>query len=131
MKETVQIITFDRVNTHKNEYKRNTDDSTALFFEWFRVTPTRDNKILKTGAKQCLEYFNGERWKHITGLYRINDFLYYGDIDKETTAIYIDPFNEYVKLAIIKNHKPKYRTTRKSKVIQFVNEQKKIRENSL
>ena len=125
MKDKVQIIIFDRVTDRQNEYKRNTDDVTALKFNWFRMTPTRDKKIIYTGAKQCIEFYNGQRWEHITGLYRIDDHLYYGDIDKETTAIYIDPNNDFVKVAIIKGHRPKYRNTRKKRVIQFVNEQKK------
>jgi hypothetical protein len=131
MKSKVQIIIFDRVTGRQNEYKRTTDDVTALKFNWFRVTPTRDKKILHSGAAQCIEFYNGQRWEHITGLYRIDDHLYYGDIDKETTAIYIDLNNDFVKVAIIKGHRPKFRNTRKKRVIQFVNEQKKIRENSL
>lgn len=131
MKDQVQIIIFYKVQGKQNDYKLNTNDLTALKFNWFRITPTREKKILNTGANQCLEYYNGQRWEHISGLYRINELLFYGDIEKETTAIYFDPNNEFVKLAIIKGHRPKYRTTRKKRVIQLINQLKKVRENSL
>lgn len=122
MKETVQIIIFEKVHNRQNEFKVNSAAATGLSFDWFRLTPTRNEKILKTGAKQCLEYFNGYKWKHITGLYEVYPYYHCGDIDNDTAVISVHPENKFVKIAIFKGHRPKYISARKKKVIQFLSE---------
>lgn len=124
MKEPVLKFVFDRQQNKQNEYINNSENKSGLLFDWFRITPTRQESILKTGAEQCLEFYNGHRWQHITGLYKIDRCLFYGDIEKETAAIWIHPGKEYVKIAIFKGHRPKYRTSRKKRIIRYLTNKK-------
>jgi hypothetical protein len=124
-KTKVQIIVFDRCPKIPINYRRNDDNGIKLPFTWFRLSETREARIIKTGAKQTLEYYNGSRWSLITGLYPISENLYYGDIERTTVAIWIMPDKSQIRMAVFVGHKPKYKTARKKKVMQFISDQKK------
>ena len=130
MKETVQIIQFKRNPDRPTDYQLASIEPTGLNFDWFKVTPTRKPNILKLGAKRCLEYWNGHKMKHITGLFKIDMYHYYGDINEDTAAICVNSENGMIEISIIKGHRPKGRSikmklaARKKTVIQFFTKQK-------
>lgn len=127
MKDKVQIIEYIRDEKFSSNYNERPDQKTGLSFTWFKISETRETKVLKNGAKECIEFYNGQRWKHITGLLPINENLYYGDIETETVAIWIHPDREFIRIAIFKGHRPKFRNSREKKVINYIREQKNKR----
>ena len=127
MSTKVQIIEYIRDEKFPSNFNEKPDQNTTLPFRWFKIGETRDIKLLKQGAKECIEYYNGHKWKLITGLIPINENLYYGDIEKETVGIWIHPEKVFIKMAIFKGHRPKYRTAREKKVINFIRAQKNKR----
>ena len=124
MRKKVQIIEYIRDQKFPSNFNEKPDQDTGLIFKWFRLGETREQKLLKKGAKECIEYYNGHRWKLITGLIPINENLFYGDIETETVAIWIHPEKEFIRMAIFKGHRPKFRNAREKKVINFLRTQK-------
>lgn len=124
MNTKVQIIQFNKNPNRPTDYILTSTEPTGLTFDWFRLTPTRNQNISFIGAKNCLEYWNGYKWKHITGLFKINDFQFFGDIEMETVAIEFSKESNMIEISIIKGHKPKSLATRRKRVIKFFNEQK-------
>lgn len=124
MTEKVQIISYRKDQKIQTNYIELPDQNTGLPFYWFKIGPTRDIKLLNQGAKECLEYQTGQKWKLITGLLPIYKNVYFGDIDKETIGIHIDHENDLIHIALFRGHRPKLRTARKKRVINFITEQK-------
>lgn len=127
MRNRVQIIEYCRDANFKLNYNETASCKTGLYFKWFRVGQSRDAKILKQGAKYCMEYFNGHRWRLITGLIPIKKNLFYGDIDGETAAIWVNSNGDNIKIVVFKGHFVKYRSYRAKKVINFIKGLQKIR----
>ncbi len=124
MRKKVQIIEYIKDQKFPSNFNEKPDQDTGLIFKWFKIGETRENKLLKQGAKNCIEYYNGYKWKLITGLIPINENLFYGDIETETVAIWIHPEKEFIRMAIFKGHRPKFRNAREKKVINFLRTQK-------
>jgi len=47
--------------------------------------------------------------------------IYFGDIKKDTAAIWIHPQKESISIAVFKGHRPKIRSARQKKVINYIN----------
>lgn len=124
MREKVQIIDYLRDDKFSSNYNEKPDQNTKLPFGWFKISETRDIKLLNQGAKECIEHYNGHKWKLITGLIPICENLYFGDIETETVGIWIPPSKENIIIALFKGHRPKYRAAREKKVINFIKDQK-------
>lgn len=127
MKSKVQIIEYSRDQKFSSNYIEKPDQNTGLPFTWFKLGLTRDLNLQKNGASQSIEYQNGQRWKLITGLVPVKGYndIYFGDIDRQTVAIWIQPDKQYIKIALFKGHTPKYRSSREKKIINFIRAQKK------
>ena len=123
----VQIIEYIRDEKFSSNYIEKPDQNPGLFFNWFKIGETRDIKLIKQGARDCIEYYNGTKWKLITGLLPLNENLFYGDIESETVAIWIHPDKDFIKMALFKGHCPKFRNAREKKVINFIRAQKNKR----
>lgn len=122
MKDKVQIINFMRDNNFMDRYNQ-IGDHPQLPFKTFKYGPTRDPRIIKWGANECIEYYN-HRWIHISGLFPVKDMpnVYFGDNrGTDTIGIFIQPDKEIINMAIFHGHRPKYRTSRKKKVINYIN----------
>ena len=122
----VQIIEYIRDEKFPSNYNQKPDQNTGLNFTWFKIGETRELKLLKHGAIECIEYYNGHKWKLITGLIPVkgNQNTFFGDIETETVAIWRHPEKEFIRMAIFKGHRPKFRNAREKKVINFIRELK-------
>lgn len=122
MREKVQIIDFARDEKFQSNFKECPDQNTGLNFSWFKLGETRDPNLLKHGATQCIEYYNGHKWKLITGLIPLKFIknVYFGDIDSNTAAIWLHPENDIISMAIFHGHRPKFRSAREKKIMNFL-----------
>lgn len=122
MKDKVQIIEFYQEPSFPLNYIIKNPDNTGLHFTKFRLSEIRKGTISKTGAKYCPEYYTGQRWKHITGMYMVpkHNNWFYGDIQENTVCIWLHPEKIILKMAIFHGHRPKTRKAREKKAIQFI-----------
>jgi hypothetical protein len=122
MKSKVQIINYSQDGNFQDRYNQ-IECEPNLPFRIFKLGPTLDLRILKLGAKESIDYYN-LRWKHISGLIPVKRIpnVYYGDLmGKDTIAVWIQPDKKIIVIAIFNGHRPKLRTAREKKVINFIN----------
>lgn len=121
MNDKIEIINFLQDRNFKDRYHQETP-GIELHFKTFKHGPTRDQKIIRQGAKTCIWYYT-PRETHITGLIPIKGMpnIYFGDIKEETAAIWIHPQKESISIAVFKGHRPKIRSARQKKVINYIN----------
>ncbi len=122
MKDKVQIINYIQDNNFMDRFNQ-IGDHPKLPYRTFKYGPTRDPRIIKHGANDSIEYYN-HRWIHISGLIPVKGMsnVYFGDfMGTDTIGIWIQPDKEIISMAIFHGHRPKYRTSREKKVINYIN----------
>ncbi len=123
MSDKVQIINFIRDNNFMDRYHQ-IGEEPKLPFRTFKYGPTREPRIKRQGANESIEYYNiGNGWNHISGLIKVSGMpnVFYGDIEKDTIGLWIQPDKEIICITIFKGHRPKLRKAREKKVINYIN----------
>ncbi|MBK9567197.1 MAG: hypothetical protein IPO37_19115 [Saprospiraceae bacterium] len=54
MRKKVQIIEYIKDQKFPSNFNEKPDQDTGLIFKWFKIGETRENKLLKQGAKIVL-----------------------------------------------------------------------------